>query len=39
MKTIWNYMVAFSESLCRARVATRLARNGQIDKARELMTQ
>lgn len=39
MKTIWNFLVAVGESIHRAREATRFTRNGQFDKARDLMTQ
>lgn len=39
MKTIWNYLITFSDSLCRARVAAELSRRGMYKQAQELMQQ
>lgn len=37
MKKFWNYLVAVSEALCRARTAAELSRRGYYQLAREIM--
>lgn len=37
MKAIWNYMITFADSLCRARAAAELSRRGMYKQAQQLM--
>ncbi len=37
MKAIWNWMISFADSLCRARAAAELSRRGMYKEASQLM--
>lgn len=37
MKTIWNCVISFADSLCRARAAAELSRRGMYKEAAHLM--
>ena len=37
MKHVWNYLMSWADSLCRARAAAELTRRGMTEEARQLM--